>query len=87
MTPTVTYPGGQAPRRVFSVEFDRADSVKLGDVTREAVGRQLAMIVDGRAFSAVTVMDPVTNGQMELVTTTPAEARQAAAALHASATS
>ena len=88
MTPTaVTYPGGQAARQVFGVELDREGSVKLADVTREAVGRQLAVLVEGRVLSAPTVMDLITNGQLEFVTTTPAEARRAAAALHASATS
>jgi preprotein translocase subunit SecD len=87
ITPTaVTYPGGQAERQAFSVKLDRAGSVKLGDVTRKAVGRQLAVLVEGRVFSAPRVMDSITNGQLELVTTTPAEARQVAVALHASAT-
>jgi len=88
VTPTaVTYPGGQAARQVFTFEFDQAGSVKLGDVTREAVGEQVAVLVDGRVFSAPRVMNPITNGQLELVTTTPAEAKQVAAALHASVTS
>lgn len=50
--------------------------MKLGDVTSNAVGKQLAVLVDGQVFNAPHV-----------ATTTPAEATQVAAALHATATS
>ena len=88
VTPTaVTYPGGQAERQVFTILFDEAGSVKLGDITRAAVGKQLAILVAGQVLSAAHVADPITGGRFELATTTPAEATEVAAALHASATS
>ena len=56
----------------------------LGNPTREAVSRQLAVPIAGRVFCAASVMDPITNGQVELVTPVPTEGRQTAAALRAS---
>jgi preprotein translocase subunit SecD len=88
VTPTaVTYTGGQAARQVFRIEFDDAGRVTLADVTRGAVGKELAILVDGQVLSSAHVIDPITGGQFELTTTTPAETEKVAAALHASATS
>jgi preprotein translocase subunit SecD len=88
VTPTaVTYPGGEASRQVFTIQFDQPGSVTLADVTRGAVGKQLALLVEGRVLSAAHVVNPITGGQFKLATTTPAEASKLAAALHASATS
>lgn len=74
-------------RQVFTIQFDQPGSVRLADVTRGAVGKQLALLVEGRVLAAARVVDPITGGQFELATTTPAEAPQVAAALHASAAS
>jgi preprotein translocase subunit SecD len=88
VTPTaVTYTGGLSARQVFRMEFDDAGRVTLADVTRSAVGKELAILVEGKVLSAAHVIDPITGGQFELTTTTPAETEKAAAALHASATS
>lgn len=69
------------------MELDKAGSVKLGDITSKAVGKQLAVLVDGGVFNAPTVGSPITGGSLQLATSTPAETAQAAAALHATATS
>ena len=88
VTPTaVTYPGGQAAKQVFILEFDQAGSARLSDVTTETVGKRLAFLVDGRVFNAPNVGASITGGSLQLTTTTPAEATQVAAALHATATS
>jgi preprotein translocase subunit SecD len=88
VTPTaVTYASGQAARQVFRIEFDDAGRVTLAAVTRGAVGKELAILVQGRVLSAAHVVDPSIGGQFELATTTPAETEKVAAALHASATS
>ncbi|OIQ84592.1 protein translocase subunit SecD [mine drainage metagenome] len=88
VTPTaVTYPGGTAATQVFSLELDQAGSVKLGDITSKAVGKQLAVLIDGRVFNAPTVGSPITGSSLRLATSTPAETAQVAAALHATATS
>ncbi|MGV8977357.1 MAG: SecDF P1 head subdomain-containing protein [Cellulomonas sp.] len=87
VTPTsVTYPGGEAERQMFTIQFDQAGSTTLADVSRAAIGQQLALLVEGRVLTAAKVLVPITGGQFELATTTPAQASTAAAALHASAT-
>lgn len=78
---------GDAARQVFIVEFDEAGTATLADITLGAVGKELALLVDGTVLSAPHVVVPITGGQFQVGTTTKDEATKVAAALHASATS
>jgi len=86
ITPTaVTRPrvtGGLA----LDLEFDRAGSAKLSDLTGKAIGKQMAVLLDGRVVGAPRVMDAITTGTVQLSLPTSAEASQVAALLHASST-
>ena len=71
----------------LDLAFDQAGSAKLGEVTGKAIGKQLAVLIDGRVLSAVQVADAITGGTVRMAFGTSAEAARVAALLHASATS
>lgn len=87
ITPTsVTRPdvgGGQ----VLDLAFDQAGSAKLGEVTGKAIGKQLAILIDGRVLSAAQVADAITGGTVQMSFGTSAEAARVAALLHATPSS
>lgn len=47
---------------VVSFRFDTAGGKKFGDATRENVGRQLAIILDGKVISAPVIREPILGG-------------------------
>jgi preprotein translocase subunit SecD len=85
VAPTAVTAVTHATTQVFRIEFDDAGKRTLADVTSGAVGKQLALLVEGRVLSAAHVADPITGGQFELAASTPDEATKVAAALHATA--
>jgi preprotein translocase subunit SecD len=87
VTPTsVTLPTDQASTNSVTLELNKADTGTLGDVSREANDKQLAIVLDGRVLSAPLVKDPITTSEVTLAFGTASEAKQVAAELSASAT-
>jgi preprotein translocase subunit SecD len=77
----------QGSAQTIILEFDKADTDTLGDVSREALEKHLAILLDDRVLSAPLVKNPITTSQLTLAFGTAAEAQQVAAELGASATS
>lgn len=63
-----------------------ADTGTLGDVSREALNKNLAIVLDGRVLSARLVKDALTTTTLTLMFKTASEAKQVAADLRATAT-
>jgi hypothetical protein len=64
-------------------DFDKADATRFGDVTGEAVEKQLAVLLDGRVLSATVVKEPITSGKVTFALGTASEAKKVAAELGA----
>jgi len=86
VTPTSVARGDQGSGQTVVVGFDKADSNKLGDVSREALEKRLAVLLEGRVLTASVVKEPMTTGNVWFTFGTASEAGQVAAALGASAT-
>ena len=84
---SVVLPKGQGSAQTVILEFDKADTDTLGDVSREALEKHLAILLDDRVLSAPLVKNPITTSQLTLAFGTAAEAKQVAAELDAPATS
>ena len=65
----------------LDLTFSRDDTATLTEVTGNAVGQRLAMLVDGRVIGAPQVMEPITLDQIEIAFGTAAQARFVAAML------
>lgn len=76
----------QGSAHSVTLELNKADAGTLGDVSREAVDKHLAIVLDGRVLSAPLVQEPLTTSTLTLAFGTSTEARQAAAELTASKT-
>jgi preprotein translocase subunit SecD len=88
ITPTsVVLPKDQGSTQSIVLEFDKADTGTLADVSRAAIDKHLAILLDGRVLSAPLVKSPLTTSQVTLGFGTASEAQQVAAELGASATS
>jgi preprotein translocase subunit SecD len=83
---SVARPENQGSGQTVVVEFDKADTSKLADVTREAVEKQMAILLEGQVVSAAVVKDPITTSELTLAFGTPSQAEQVAAALGSSPT-
>jgi SecD/SecF fusion protein len=46
--------------------FDPAGAARFGDVTRDNVGRRLAIIVDGKVMSAPVIREPILGGRGQI---------------------
>jgi preprotein translocase subunit SecD len=66
------------------LEFDRADAKTLERASRRAIGTQLAIVLDGRVFSAPQVMDAISSREVSLGFGSTRQAKRAAARLRAS---
>lgn len=87
VTPTsVALPKDQGSAHSVALEFNKADTATLGDASREAINKHLAIVLDGRVLTAALVMAPTTTSELTLAFGTASEAKQAAAELGASAT-
>jgi len=87
VTPTSVARGDQRSGQTVVVGFDTADSNKLGDVTRKALEKRLAVLLNGKVISAPVVKGPLTGGKVAFTFGTASEAGQVAAALGASPSS
>lgn len=83
VTPTSVARGDQPGAQTVVVDFDEADARTLGEVTRDAVGQELALVLDGSVLSAATVGEPVDSGAFTFGFATAAEADKFAALLGA----
>lgn len=87
VTPTsVTLPSDQGSTNSVTLELNEADTTTFGDVSREAIDKHLAIVLDGRVLSAPLVKESLTTSEMTLAFGTASEAKQVAAELRASAT-
>jgi preprotein translocase subunit SecD len=77
----------QGSAQTIILEFDKADTDTIGDVSREALEKHLAILLGDRVLSAPLVKNPITTSQLALAFGTAAEAKQVAAELGVSATS
>jgi preprotein translocase subunit SecD len=74
----------QGSQRLVTLKLNRADTKTLGDVTRKALGKRLAIVLDGRVISAPHVMDALTDSDLTLAFGSASkEAEQVAARLGA----
>lgn len=55
-------PSFQNNEPVVSFRFDAAGAKRFGDATRENVGHQLAIVLDGKVISAPVVREPILGG-------------------------
>ena len=62
VTPTTVTRSGDGAGQSVDVTFGTEDSTTLGDVTGAAVGKHLAILLDGRVLSAPLVLEPITVG-------------------------
>ena len=69
-----------------SLGLNDADIVTLGDVSRGALNKNLAIVLDGRVLTAPLVQDALTTSPLTLAFATAAEAKQVAADLGGTAT-
>ena len=51
---------------VVSFRFDTAGGRKFGDVTKENVGRRLAIVLDGQVISAPVIREPILGGSGQI---------------------
>ncbi|GEK20534.1 SecDF P1 head subdomain-containing protein [Cellulomonas xylanilytica] len=85
VTPTSVTREGQAGEAV-AVEFDEADTKTLEDVSGQAIGGQLALLLDGKVLSAPTVHAAITTSPITFGFGSAADADRVAALLGTSAT-
>lgn len=87
LTPdSVALSENQRSANSVTLSLSAADTGTLGDVSREALNKNLAMVFDGRVVSAPLVKDALTTSALTLMFETASEARRVAADLGASAT-
>jgi hypothetical protein len=87
VTPTsVAFPENEESANLVILELNTADTGTLGDASRAAIDKHLAIVLDGRVLSAPLVKDPLTTSQLTLAFGTASEAKQVVADLRASAT-
>ena len=86
VTPTSVVREGQGEGQSVVVEFDEADAKTLADVTGKAIGQNLALLINGKVFSAPAVQAPITTGEINFGFGTASDADRVAALLGASAT-
>ena len=66
--------------------LNQADTSTLGNVSGDAIDKNLAIVLDGRVLSAPLVKAPITTSPLTLAFGSASEAKQTAADLTASAT-
>jgi preprotein translocase subunit SecD len=84
---SVVLPKDQGSAQSVILEFDKADTGTLAEVSRQAIEKHLAILLDGRVLSAPLVKNPITTDQVTHAFGPSSEAKQVAAELGASATS
>ena len=56
----------QFGQRMISLKFDGNGAAKFGEVTTKHVGRQLAIVLDGKLYCAPVLREPITTGQAQI---------------------
>jgi preprotein translocase subunit SecD len=88
ITPTsVDVPKDQGSPQSVVLNFNKADTRTLDAVSRKAMGKSLAILLDGRVLSAPIVEEPITTSQLTIAFATSSEAKQVASELGASSSS
>jgi len=87
VTPTSVVRESQGGGLTLVVEFDDADTKTLEDVSGQAIGEELAILLDGKVLSAPTVQAPITTSPITFGFGTASDADRVAALLGTSATS
>ena len=83
---SVTLSSVQESAPTVTLSLSDADTVTLGDVSREALNHNLAIVLEGRVLSAPLVMDALTTSALTLAFASASEAELAAADLRAPST-
>jgi preprotein translocase subunit SecD len=83
---SVTLSKDQALPNSVTLGLSDADTSTFDDVSREALNKNLAIVLDGRVLSAPFVKDALTTSSLTLIFETASEAKQVAADLEAPAT-
>ncbi len=87
VTPTsVTSPTDQGSAHSVILELSTADSSTLGTVSGGAIGKNLAILLDGRVLSAPLVAAPITTSPLALAFGSASQAEQTAAAIKGAGT-
>lgn len=87
VTPTsVAFPENEGSANLVILELNEADTGTLSEVSREAIDKHMAIVLDGQVLTAPLVKDPLTTSQLTLAFGTASEAKQVAADLGPSAT-
>lgn len=88
ITPTsITLSKDQGSTHSVILELNKADIDTLGNVSGEAIHKNLAILLEGRVLSAPVVEAPITTSPLTLAFETASDAKQTATELRASATS
>ncbi len=87
ITPTSVTRPGVGDGRELDLAFDQAGSAKLGEVTGKAIGKQVAVLIEGQVLSAPHVVDAITTGKVQMSFGTSTDATRVAALLHATPSS
>lgn len=76
----------QTRRPVVSFRFDEAGAKQFAKITTENVGRQFAIVLDGKVISAPTIQEPIIGGAGQITGNfTPAQTTSLSALLRAGA--
>jgi len=81
---SVALPKDQGLAHSVTLELNKADAGTLDDVSREAVDKHLAIVLDDRILSAPLVNEPLTTSMLTPALGTSTEAEHVAAELTAS---
>lgn len=85
ITPSSVKTAGKGPStNSIALTFDEGDKKTLADVTRKALHKQMAILLNGRVVAAPQVMAPITTGKLSLVFESASEAHEVATKLRAS---
>lgn len=83
---SVTLSKDQGSAHSVILVLNQADTSTLGNVSGDAIDKNLAIVLDGRVLSAPLVKAPITTSPLTLAFGSASEAKQTAADLSASAT-
>jgi preprotein translocase subunit SecD len=86
-TSSVDVPKHEGSPQSVVLNFNKADTRTLDAVSRQAMGKSLAILLDGRVLSAPIVEEPITTSQVTSAFATSSEATQVASELGASRSS
>jgi preprotein translocase subunit SecD len=83
---SVTLSDDQGPTNSVNLDLNDTDIDTISDASREALEKNLAIVLDGRVLSAPLVKDALTDSPLTLVFGTVSEAQQVAADMRTATT-